>query len=130
MRPSAQISCENEFYLHENEKIISIWKADYWTLFDHWTLFLNKIQRSAFNMEMIFLNTEAPGNSKMAYLTLREWVAKFCGHCLYDRKLFNFKAGSPVWIDKNIVLKKNVLLFLRLIRLIPYFVMSLYSFGH
>ena len=47
----------------------------------------------------------------MAYLTLREWVAKFWGHSLYDRKLFNFKAESPVWIDKNIILKKNVLLF-------------------
>ena len=41
------------------------------------------------------LNTEAPGNSKMAYLTLRGCVAKFGGHSLYGRKLFNFKAESP-----------------------------------
>ena len=29
------LSCENEFYLHENKKIISIWKADHWTLFKY-----------------------------------------------------------------------------------------------
>ena len=33
MRPSAQLSCEKEFYLHENEKNIFISKAEHLTSF-------------------------------------------------------------------------------------------------
>ena len=56
----------------------------------------------------------------MVYLTLRGCVAKFGGHSLYGRKLFNFKAESPgLNRQKYYSLKKCIAFFY-----------ELYSFGH